>query len=377
MSGWYSPLVMNRVLQFFDRVMPTESTLSDSSYTYTIWNVFKLIALAGLVTFGASLSIWLVSRARAFATANRGAQELRPVASGSARAWFWLTQLAGIVLSIFVIWFLNSQGLASYRDALFTSANPTYHGLIALLCGAVTIVLSTIFYICFGKKIGFDLNASGFVLSFKSFLKTIAAVLITVAAMLLIVFTVDYLVDVNFLFIYWGFMKFGTNRIPGMILVAPMYIMFYVAMSISVNAFNYTRVLGKWKILSNILISLIASIPTLFILCYVYGIFKATGSNPMFGGLASAGTAVYAFPGFVFVAILVCRIIYQKTGNLYLGGILCGIMAAIAEWNVCEIRVHTPGTTYAGTGLVYALIAIGSVIVIGCLVYLAKQRKKA
>lgn len=71
--------------------------------------------------------------------------------------------------------------------------------------------------------------------------------------------------------------------------------------------------LGKNKLLSNLLISFIASVPTLFILCYVYGIFKATGSNPMFGGLASAATAVYALPGFIFVAILICRLLYQHT----------------------------------------------------------------
>ncbi|HIU03206.1 MAG TPA: dienelactone hydrolase family protein [Candidatus Onthocola gallistercoris] len=376
MSGWYSPLVMNRVLQFFDRVMPTGTTLSENSYIYTIWNIFKLLALAGLVMFGASLIVWMTNCTKAFKAADRGPQELRPVASGSARAWFWMTQLASILLSILVIWFLNRQGLASYRDALFTSANPTYHGLIALLCGAVNIVLTTIWYVCCGKKQGFDLNASGFGLNWNACLKTIAVVLITVASMLLIVFSVDYLVDVNFLFIYWGFMKFGTNRIPGMILVAPMYILFYVVMSISINSINFTQVLGKHKWLSNLIISFIAAIPTLFILCYVYGIFKATGSNPMFGGLASAATAVYAFPGFVFVAIFVCRMIYQNTGNPYLGGILCGIMAAIAEWNVCEIRVHTPGTAYDGTGLVYTLLVVGFIVIIGCLIFLSRQRQK-
>ena len=144
-------------------------------------------------------------------------------------------------------------------------------------------------------------------------------------------------------------------------------------MSVSVNSFNFNTALGKNKLLSNLLISFIASAPTLFILCYVYGIFKATGSNPMFGGLASAATAVYAFPGFVFVAILICRLIYQHTGNPYLGGIFCGILAAVSEWGICEIRVHTPGTQYAGTGLVYALLAVGFIVTIVCAVLLKKN----
>ena len=168
-------------------------------------------------------------------------------------------------------------------------------------------------------------------------------------------------------------MKFGANRIPGMLLVVPMYLVYYIVMSISVNSFNFSTALGKNKLLSNLLISFIASVPTLFILCYVYGIFKATGSNPMFGGLASAATAVYALPGFIFVAILICRLLYQHTGNPYLGGIFCGVLAAVSEWGICEIRVHTPGTQYAGTALVYALIAIGFVITIACAVLLKKN----
>ena len=183
----------------------------------------------------------------------------------------------------------------------------------------------------------------------------------------------EYFVDVNFLIVYWGFMKFGANRIPGMLLVVPMYLVYYIVMSISVNSFNFSTALGKNKLLSNLLISFIASVPTLFVLCYVYGIFKATGSNPMFGGLASAATAVYALPGFIFVAILICRLLYQHTGNPYLGGIFCGVLAAVSEWGICEIRVHTPGTQYAGTALVYALIAIGFVVTIACAVLLKKN----
>ena len=153
-----------------------------------------------------------------------------------------------------------------------------------------------------------------------------------------------------------------------------MYLAFYLALSASVNGFNFNNALGKSAILGDLVTAFIASIPTLFVLVYVYGIFRATGNNPMFGGLASAATAVFAFPGFVFVATLVCRYLYRRTGNLYLGGIFCGILAAIAEWNVCEIRV-TAGNTYAGTGLVYALIVIGFVVSIACCMFIKKAKK--
>lgn len=376
MAGWYSTTPMNYILQFFGRVMPTDSTLKADNYIYTIWNIFKLIALIGLVMFGASLMVLLVSGTVVFQSANHGEQELRTVGGKSDYILFWVVQVIGFALSVLAIWFLNRNGMSSYRNALFCSSHPIYHGLIALLCAVITIGLCLIWYVSYGKKHGFSLEGTGYFVNVRSLGASVAVVLISIGSMLLIVNLVDYFVDVNFLFVFWGFMKFGANRIPGMLLVAPLYIINYVIMSISVNCFNFTRTLGKWKWLSNIVISFIVALPTLFVLCYVYTIFKSTGMNPMFGGLASSACEVYALPGFVFVAILVCRIIYQKTGNPYLGGISCGIMAAISEWAICEIRVHTPGTTYAGTGLVYSLLVIGIVLVAGCLFYLTKSREK-
>lgn len=376
MTGWWSPIVMERVLTFFDRTMPTNSGLAPTNYIYTVWNVFKATALLSLVFFVATLIIALTELIPGFKVANLGEPEVRPLGDKKAKLWFWISQLVSITLSILIIAFLNSKGLASYRDALFISANPSYHGLIALLCGALTMVLVTVWYFVMGKKNGFDLKTAGIALPCKVLLKTLGIVAIAMAVQLGIVFVVDYLFDVNFLFIYWGFMKFLPNRIPGMLLVAPMYIAFYIALSVSVNGVNFNNAFGKKKALGDLATAFIAAIPTLFILFYVYWIFKATGNNPMFGSLASAATAVFAFPGFVFVATLICRYLYRNTGNLYLGGILCGIAAAIAEWNVCEIRVHTPGTTYAGAGWFYAVLIIGFAVVVGCGLAIKNKAKK-
>ncbi len=97
----------------------------------------------------------------------------------------------------------------------------------------------------YGKKHNYNLTAVGVSVGVKTIIKSILSVLLGVASLLLIVFFVDYLFDVNFLFIYWGFMKFLPNRIPGMLLVCPMYILFYIALSVSVNGFNFNNAIGK------------------------------------------------------------------------------------------------------------------------------------
>lgn len=375
MTGWWSPLVMKNVLTFFDRTMPVNSGIAPTSYTYTVWNIFKAVSLLALVAFVCNLIVALVSVVPGLKAADIGTPELRQLGSGKDKLWFWLLQLISVVGCILIIAFLNSKGLASYRNSVFVSANPTYHGMIALLCGAFTLLLGTVWFCAKGRKDGFSISEAGIAIKGSVLAKTIYVVLLAMTAQLVIVFAVDYFFDVNFLFVYWGFMKFLPNRIPGMLLVAPMYILFYIALSVSVNGFNFNNAVGKNRFVGDLLTAFIAALPTLFVLCYVYGIFKATGSNPMFGGLASAATAVFAFPGFVFVATLVCRYLYRSTGNLYLGGILCGIAAAVAEWNVCEIRVHTAGTTYAGTGWFIAVLIVGFAVSIACALALKNKSK--
>lgn len=203
---------MNRVLTFFNRVMPTGTALSASSYTYTIWNIFKIIALSGLLLFAGSLMVWLVSSVKTFQCADNGEQGLRPVGDKNAVAWFWGIQIISAVLSILIIRFLNKQGLASYRDALFHSANPAYHGLISAVrrtdsCSVHGVVHGL------RQKHGFSFRNTGIAISGHALLKSIGAALLAVFALILMVFAVDYFVDVNFLIVYWGFMKFGANRI--------------------------------------------------------------------------------------------------------------------------------------------------------------------
>ena len=376
MTGWWSPLVMGHVISFFDRVMPTGSGIASNSYTYILWNVCKLIALAGLVLFTATLVVYLVNKVKAFQPALVGKPEIRPIPDSKGRIVYWCLQAITVIGCILIVAFLNRQGLASYRDGLFISANPTYHGLIALLCGTLILVLAAVWLLAFGKKSGFTFAGTGLALPFKTVLLSLGAVAVSVAVMMLIVILADYLLDVNFLFIYWGFMVFDPVRIPGMLLVSPLYLLFYLALSASVNGFNFNNALGKNKVLGDVVTAFLASLPTLFILGYVYGIFRATGNNPMFGSLASAATAVFAFPGFVFVSTLVCRYLYRQTGNPYLGGLLCGILAAIAEWSVCEIRVHNPGATYAGTGMVWFVIILGFVLSVASFFVMKNASKK-
>ena len=68
----------------------------------------------------------------------------------------------------------------------------------------------------------------------------------------------------------------------------------------------------------------------------------------MFGGLASAATAVYALPGFIFVAILICRLLLPARGqSLPWRHLLRRSCNCQRVGHLRDSRAH-PGTHYAG-----------------------------
>jgi hypothetical protein len=105
-------------------------------------------------------------------------------------------------------------------------------------------------------------------------------------------------------------------------------------------------------------------------------LFRITGWNPMFGGLASADDAVLPFPPILFLTIISSRIIFMKTGNPYLGGFINAALSAIIVWSSCEVRIPEATDKYFGQPLVYTLIVISFALIIGSLVYFAKEAKK-
>jgi len=59
------------------------------------------------------------------------------------------------------------------RAVLKLKLNPAYHGLIYLLCGALTLVLCTVWYMAYGKKHGFSFRNTGIAISGHALLKSI------------------------------------------------------------------------------------------------------------------------------------------------------------------------------------------------------------
>ena len=83
-----------------------------------------------------------------------GRPQLAHVADRKGVAWFWALQIACTICGIFVLWLMNKLRLSTFKDAIFRSSIPLFHGILCLLCGMYTILACVIWYVSYGKKHG-------------------------------------------------------------------------------------------------------------------------------------------------------------------------------------------------------------------------------
>ncbi|GHT35967.1 hypothetical protein AGMMS49574_26710 [Bacteroidia bacterium] len=338
-SGHYSPTVMRNMLAFYDRVMPSPVQIPNTNLIYIPFIMFGLAGIIGLFIFAASIILLIIEKTKIFEELKINDPQIIPVNEKSGKIWYWISIVIGIIFSIIMIWMLNKLKIASYHDTIFRSAGPAYFALACLLGGTFNLIMCAVSYRYFMNKESFDFKKAGILIGWRKVLKSALVAFIGVALFYAIVFFAKYMFGTVYFFVLWRFMPFDPIRIPGMLTVLPMFILYYVVSSTAMNCFNYNSVAGKNKWVNNFLNSLFTALPTLCILFYFYGYFKVTGWNPMFGDLASSGSAVFSMPPVVFGMNFFCRKIYEKTGNPYLGGVASGLLAAIMTWTVTEIRI--------------------------------------
>ena len=113
----------------------------------------------------------------------------------------------------------------------------------------------------------------------------------------------------------------------------PFYLVYYIALSVSANSFNYVRQ-GKhsWMNLF-VQCAAVATGPIIMVIIQ-YAYFFSTGylltEAFNFGGPI---IGIWLFPIIVYlpVAVVVTRLIYKKSGNPYLGGIIMGFIIAVTS----------------------------------------------
>ena len=315
---------------FMVKAFGVNTTLANNNLIYPWKMVGSTIGMFGMFMFAVFFALWL-SQMPVFRGTSRGKATMRVAADiPGSKAWMWGCLIVNTLLataSTLALYYMNAD---THIGSFFRQGQPLFTGLMCAISTVFTAIVTIVWYFCFAKKHGMDLDEIDIKTSLFSFLKTIALALTVTGGTLLLVWGAQYFTKSNFQFIYWGIYPFQSYKIVEMLKVMPFFLIAYLMFSIFFNCMNYNTAYGRKEGTNILVISLIsAAVPAV-----VSGIgwirFMVTGVNDLFGaGYTRIVDNLFLTIFLLFVTPIVSRTIYTKTRNPYLGGLINAILAMV------------------------------------------------
>lgn len=318
-------------IEFFDAALDAPIKIAPTNQIWQWKVVSNTVGLIGFFMFMVSLTLVLAA-SPLFKMSVEEPVAPRAV-SKSGKIWFFGAVALAVVFAV-LTYFPILGGLNSSSGYVPGVAQSSPNGVStwAAACGVFAILSMIVSYFAYGKKHGVDLKEVGVKISLKGLAKTIVLAAIVVASMLVILGVADYLFMADFRIWVVAFRAFKLEQLG--LTFAPyafLFLIYFVANSVSVNCFNYNDIgvkNGKGKWVNIALMALAAGLSAVILLLLQY-IPYFSGSDLMWPHNNMYG--VWLFPMLVTLpgSAVVSRIIYKRTNNPYLGGIICAIIVAI------------------------------------------------
>lgn len=310
------------VAEFFSMTLGAPNPLPGNDQVWQWKEAFNFVGLLGFVVFICAFSILMVYTP--VFSSLRAAEPVQPakLADGKGKLWFWLSLAAGALFSMLIYRWILKTGTSmkvSQTEAMGL-------GLWSTLCGVFTILSMVVFYYCYGKKRGLNLEALGVKISGKKLGLTVLLAVIVVAVSYGCVFVADYFFYADFR-IWTLAIKAFEVPILKYLPYGLLFVTFYVASSVANNCFNYNEIGGKsW--INTIIVALMTALPALILPWIQYITYYSTGAMKWPG---SAMHVLWLFPIvlILFGSVVISRVIYKATKNPYLPGIINAIIVAL------------------------------------------------
>jgi hypothetical protein len=316
-------------VEFFEAALGAPNPIAPGNQIWQWKTLFNTIGLVGFVLFMVSFTL-LMLKTPMFASLKAA----KPVVAGEApkgpgRLWFWCSLVIASIFSA-VVYFNILTWSISHKPSFFTQYPPYGISLWAMLCGVLAIVLMILSYKLFGKKNGQDLYACGALIPFKTLLKTIGLAASVVFATYLWVFIADFFFQTDFRIWALAIKAFTVDKLVVAIPYLPLFLIYYVANSVSINAFNNTR-LGNKEWANIAVLALFNSLPSIVLVVLQYSVFFKTGEMLFAKFPLGHLGGIWQFPIMVILAVaaVVSRTIYKETNNPYLSGIINATLVTI------------------------------------------------
>lgn len=316
----YSPKCVTYALDFFDLTLDAPNPIDSGNQIWQWKAVFNGIGLIGFFLFMFSFAIAMVETP--FFNALKAKEEVRPAIckDKTAKLWFWCLAVLGAVFSGWSFMFCMNNVYTKTTGFFVQTAGLTM-GVWSAMNGAFALIMMAVYYFCYGKKNGFSIKDSGVALSLEQAWKTILLAVIVIVVSFALVFCSQYFFKVDYRIYVLAVKAFNADKVIIALRYLVFFLVFYVINSISINCFNFNDIGGKWNI---VILAFFNALGSIFIVASQYIYFYATGYQ-LYGLTEGQRIGpIWLFPVMflLFGAAITARIIYKKTKNPYLGGLI-------------------------------------------------------
>ena len=327
----FSAKSTSAVIDFFDAAFGSPNPIPADNQIWQWKEAFNCLGLIGLVIFICSFGILMVFT-KPFASLR--AEEVvqpRKVTDGKGKLWFWLSLLAGTVFSTLIYLPVLAVGVG----LPVSQGESMGLGLWSTLCGVFTILSMLLFYFCYGKKNGVDLEAVGVKMPIKKLGLSLLLGLIIAVMAYVCVFVADYFFYADFRIWTLALKAFELPMLRYLPYVA-LFFTFYIASSVANNCFNYNNIGGKsW--VNTIIIGVFTALPAVILPAIQY-IHYVTAKSMMWPEANMAVLWLFPIILILFVSTVITRILYKVTKNPYIAGVTNAIIIGILTiTNTCTM----------------------------------------
>ena len=322
----FSTIVVRFSVDFFDRALGAPNKIAHGNQIWQFKALFNALGIVGFFMFVVFTTLALLELPYFAVLKTEADVEAWPALEGKAQKRYWKKNIWGSVLSIpfyfigFIVGYIGSMFLPIWNQGASLVI-----GMWSLLCGLFT-------YITIrgnNKKFPIDKEERGVKLGKEKLIRSIVLAITVVCASFALVFLSDYLFLTDYrLWCFATIRAFSAHHIPKIIVFLPFWLFYYIATSVANNCYNYTQ-MGKKKWSSVAWQMFFAFLGPQIMIMVQYIKFYITGK--MFLDPLTGIMGIWLFPIALILplSVLISHVIYKKTKNPYIGGIIMGIIACI------------------------------------------------
>lgn len=321
----FSKQVVASSIEFFDAALDAPKDIAPNNQVWQVKVFFNAIGLVGFMMFAVSLALVLLDT-RTFAIV-RAEDNVRPAPAltGRAKSWFWGSNLLAAVFS-FVVYMVGYSIIGKTMPSFFPQSPVYFIGMWSLLCGLFTLVLIAVGGRVTGQKSDRD---TGVRIGGRRLGMTVVLALVVAAASYGLVFLADYFFKTDFRLWVLPLKAFTADKLPIILMYLPFFLVYYICNSISINCYNYFE-MGKKPWVNTAVMAFFNALAPVVMVLVMYICFFVTGYLPnefvsWFGG-SIIGIWLYPVIVILPVAAVVSRILYKRTRNPYLAGIIMALL---------------------------------------------------